>query len=311
MAAGRILGDGSRLFLVGAFCGLAIAVVVLVLALGAVYLVFRRGEDRDSLDENAPDHSTNAAMFERENHYAQNHMISVTQRKPGLIRCVHARLAFWVVGEAATHFYRPGFLSNIGTIHFARWVTPPGSPDLIFFSNYGGSWESYLEDFITRAHDGLTAIWSNSIGFPRRENLFQDGATDGERFKRYARRSMAPTRFWYSAYPDLTTDNIRTNADIRRGLSGAMTEDEATPGSPCSGRRPRPAAKLVSSEIQSLVFGGLGFLPFGTCLVVELPEEVATARPWLQFVSQHIAYNDGRRLRRQRGRDPGARRARP
>ncbi|MFL5077082.1 MAG: hypothetical protein ACJ8DS_17770, partial [Microvirga sp.] len=119
-------------FLVGAFGGLAIAVVVLVLALGAVYLVFRRGEDRDPLDENAPDRSINAAMFERENHCAQNHMISVTQRKPGLIRAFTARLAFWVVGEAATYFYHPGFLSDIGTIHFARWVTPPKSPDLIF-----------------------------------------------------------------------------------------------------------------------------------------------------------------------------------
>lgn len=285
-------------FLVGAFGGLAIAVVVLVLALGAVYLVFRRGEDRDPLDENAPDRSTNAAMFERENHYAQNHMISVTQRKPGLIRAFTARLAFWVVGEAATHFYRPGFLSDIGSIHFARWVTPPKSPDLIFLSNYGGSWESYLEDFITRAHAGLTGIWSNSIGFPRSENLFQKGATDGERFKRYARRSMAPTRFWYSAYPSLTTDNIRTNADIRRGLSGAMTEEEADTWLALFGSAARPVEKLVSSEIQSIVFGGLGFMPFGACLVVELPEEVDTARRWLQFVSQHIAYNDGRRLRR-------------
>ncbi|MFL5211577.1 MAG: Dyp-type peroxidase [Microvirga sp.] len=285
-------------FLVGAFGGLAIAIVVLVLALGAVYLVFRRGEDRDPLDENAPDRSINAAMFERENYYAQNHMISVTQRKPGLIRAFTARLAFWVVGEAATYFYHPGFLSDIGTIHFARWVTPPKSPDLIFLSNYGGSWESYLEDFITRAHAGLTGIWSNSIGFPRSENLFQKGATDGERFKRYARRSMAPTRFWYSAYPSLTTDNIRTNADIRRGLSGAMTEEEADTWLALFGSAARPVEKLVSSEIQSIVFGGLGFMPFGACLVVELPEKVDAARRWLQFVSQHIAYNDGRRLRR-------------
>ena len=84
---------------------------------------------------------------------------------------------------------------------------------------------------------------------------------------------MAPTRFWYSAYPSLTTDNIRTNADIRRGLSGAMTEEEADTGLPCSGRRPAPAAKLVSSEIQSIVFGGLGFMPFGTCLVCRAARE--------------------------------------
>jgi hypothetical protein len=72
-------------------------------------------------------------------------------------------------------------LSDIGTIHFARWVTVPGSRDLLFLSNYDASWESYLEDFITRAHTGLTGVWSNSIGFPRSENLVQKGATDGER----------------------------------------------------------------------------------------------------------------------------------
>ena len=131
-------------------------------------------------------------MFERENQrgYAQNHMISVTQRKPGFIRLLTTRLAFWAIGQFATRVSRPGFLRTIGTIHFARWITVPGKPDLLFFSNYDASWESYLEDFITRAHDGLTAIWSNSIGFPRSQNLFQGGATDGERFKRYARQSM-------------------------------------------------------------------------------------------------------------------------
>ncbi len=36
-----------------------------------------------------------------------------------------------------------------------------------------------------------------------------------------------PTAFWYSAYPDLTTANIRTNAAIRQGLGAALTESEA------------------------------------------------------------------------------------
>ena len=86
-------------------------------------------------------------MFERENQrgYAQNHMISVTQRKPGAIRWFTSRLVFWAVTQFASKKDRPGFLSDIGTIHFARWVTAPGSPDIVFFSNYGGSWESCLE----------------------------------------------------------------------------------------------------------------------------------------------------------------------
>jgi deferrochelatase/peroxidase EfeB len=287
----------------GLWSGFWVAFLLFVIIAGVAYGLLRRAEENDSLEERAPARATNAAMFERENHrgYAQNHMISITQRKPGAIRWFTSRLVFWAVGEFASRYYRPGFLSDIGTIHFARWVTTPGAPDVLFLSNYDASWESYLEDFITRAHAGLTAVWSNSIGFPRTENLIQGGATDGERFKRYARQSMVPTRFWYSAYPELTTTIIRSNAEIRRGLSGSMTEDEAIRWLSLFGSAARPAPKLFSSEIQSLVFGGLGFLKHGTCLLFDLPEDVRAARTWLARVAPNIAFNDGRRLASDRG----------
>ncbi|WP_426955583.1 Dyp-type peroxidase [Muricoccus radiodurans] len=297
--AGKWLGAflGGALPVLWTGLWMALLLVVVVVVIGLVRL--RDAESRDLVEERAPDRATNAALFVRENRVAQNHMISVTQRKPGLLRWFTARLVFWAIGQFATRYYRPGFLSDIGTIHFARWVTAPRSPDLIFLSNYGGSWESYLEDFITRAHAGLTAVWSNSIGFPRTSYLIQGGATDGERFKRYARRSMVPTRFWYSAYPELTTATIRTNAEIRRGLSGAMTEDESTRWLSLFGSAARPASKLVTNEIQSLAFGGLGFLRFGTCLVFDLPEDRGRARDWLASVRPHIAFGDGRRLGRE------------
>jgi deferrochelatase/peroxidase EfeB len=285
-------------FLEALWVGFWIALVAVLGAAGITYFLLVRAEERDAVDERTVEAAVNAAMFARENHCAQNHMISVTQRKPGLIRWFTSRLVFWAIAEFATRYYRPGFLSDIGTIHFARWVTPPGSPDVIFLSNYGGSWESYLEDFITRAHAGLTGVWSNSIGFPRTENLIQKGATDGERFKRYARHSMVPTRFWYSAYPSLTTSEIRTNADIRRGLSGTMTEDEAMLWLAQFGSAARPVSKLVSNEIQSLLFGGLGFKKFGACLLFDLPDDVVRARRWLRAITPYVAFNDGRRLRR-------------
>jgi hypothetical protein len=297
-----VLWAGVVGFACALWTGFWIALLVLVIVAGIAYALLRIAEDNDSLEERAPPRETLAGMFERENQrgYAQNHMLSITQRKPGAIRWFTSRLVFWAVGEFATHFYRPGFLSDIGTIHFARWVTAPGGPDVLFFSNYDSSWESYLEDFITRAHAGLTGVWSNSIGFPRAQNLIQGGATDGERFKRYARQSMVPTRFWYSAYPELTTTIIRSNAEIRRGLSGAMTEDEAIRWLTLFGSAARPSLKMVSAEIQSLVFGGLGFLKFGTCLLFDLPEQVETARKWLAMVRPEIAFNDGRRLESDR-----------
>ena len=290
------LGVFSWSFIVAAWQlgWLAFAVIVALAAL--LYLALRKAEANDSLETHSPPLPVNRAMFERENQCAQNHMLSVTRRKPGRLRWFTSRLVFFVIGLAAGRYYRPGFLSNIGTIHFARWVTVPGTRDVLFLSNYGGSWESYLEDFITKAHAGLTGVWSNTIGFPRTENLFQLGATDGDRFKRFARHSMVPTRFWYSAYPEITTATIRSNCLIRAGLSGVMTEDEALNWLSLFGSSARPASKLVSSDIQSLIFGGLGFLPFGTCLICELPDDKAKARAWLQAIRGDIAFNDGRRL---------------
>lgn len=285
------------------FRGALWTVLVWLVLIGAVvYVIFRRAEATDSLEERTAPRDILAGMFQRENRDGclQNHMVSVTQRKPGAIRWFTSRLVFWAVAQFATRKYRPGFLSDIGTIHFARWVTAPGSPDVLFFSNYGGSWESYLEDFITRAHAGLTAIWSNSIGFPRSENLIQRGATDGERFKRYARQSMVPTLFWYSAYPELTAAVIRKNAEIRRGLSGSMTEDEALDWLALFGSAARPADKLLSSEIQSMAFGGLGFMPHGTCLLYDLPDDIKQARKWLADICPEISFNDGRRYLKRR-----------
>ncbi len=270
----------------------------LLIVVGIAYFRFRSAEKSDWLSDRAPDPDEHAAILERENdpEHVQNHMLSATILKPGLLRKITIRLAFWVVAKVTAKNPRPGHLGDIGTIHFARWVNIPGTPVLLFFSNYGGSWESYLEDFITKAHQGLTAVWSNTTGFPRTSNLFLDGATDGERFKRYARQSMTYTPFWYSAYPKLTTSNIRINRMIRRGVAAAMTQDEAVRWLALYGSTPRPVEKLEVTQIQSIVFGGLGFKPCGQMLMIELPKSVADARAWLAEILPKIAFGDGRFL---------------
>ena len=281
----------------GLWSGAAILAVAIALLLGLVYWLLRRAEARDWISERAPDRAILREIVARENHFAHNHMVSLTERKAGLVRAFTARLAFWAIATLSPLLYRPGFLGPIGTIHFARWVTVPGTRDFIFFSNYGGSWEAYLEDFITLAHIGLTGVWSNTVGFPKSANLFQQGATDGERFKRYARQSMVPTRCWYTAYPTLTTDMIRANAAVRRGLTGAMTEDEASSWLCHFGSAIRPQDVLVAPQIQSLLFGGLGFLPHGALSLWALPRDRAAARAWLGDLMPLIGWGDGRRVR--------------
>ncbi len=166
------------------------------------------------------------AILEREDRTAQNHLTAISTMKRGTLRRLALRLTFYLISISAQKVFRPGFLADINTIHFARWVLVPGTNKLMFFSNYGGSWESYLEDFVAKAASGLTGVWSNTEGFPKTRWLFLDGARDGDRFKRWARRQQIPTLFWYSAYPDLNTSRIRINSKIRQGIAQA-TDSEA------------------------------------------------------------------------------------
>ncbi len=280
-----------------ACCGFWALVVVALATVATIILGYgalRRQEASDvAVDRPAPPGDI-SRILQRENRIAQNHLAALSVIKGGVVRQLTLRLGFWVIGQFAARFYAPGFLGPLGTIHFARWVRVPGTRDLLFLSNFGGSWESYLEDFISQAHGGLTGVWSNTQGFPRANNLFLDGATDGDRFKWWARRQQTPTSFWYSAYPTLTTANIRLNARIRQGLAVILTEDEARAWLALFGSAPRPVAALETNEIQSLAFGGLGFLPEGTCLAVRFCDDGAAARAFLRALLPSIAFADGR-----------------
>ena len=96
------------------------------------------------------------------------------------------------------------------------------------FSNFDGSWENYLGDFIDKAAKGLTAVWSNTAGFPRSRWLLLGGATDEHRFKAFARNSQIVTEVWYSAYKHLSVQNIINNSQIRKGLIGRQKPAETT-----------------------------------------------------------------------------------
>jgi hypothetical protein len=265
-----------------------------IVALGIAYVVFRRKETRDVPDRRAPDPHKVAAIVARENFHAHSHLAAVSVIKPGLLRRAALKAVFAAIAQLATNLYRPGWLGTLGTIHFARWLRVPNTRDLIFLSNYGGSFESYLEDFITKAHVGLTGVWSNTEGFPRTSNLVQQGASDGDFFKRWARRQQVPTGCWYSAYPQLTTTNIRTNAAIRQGLGTILTEEEARRWLLLFGAAPRPASALEVNEIQSLVFGGLAFLKYAMCIGFALGD--SGAREWLALVRKTVSFGDGRKL---------------
>ncbi|HSH61869.1 MAG TPA: hypothetical protein VK988_19920 [Acidimicrobiales bacterium] len=218
------------------FLGRAILVSILGLA-GSTVRQLRKEEIEDERRDRlrVPDWQTTYARWteeeelpgivRREDVKVQNHMVSVTRIKEGRFRLQALRLVLWAINLIARLTANKGSLGGISSIHFARWVITPDDKTLLFMSNFDGSWERYLNDFIDLAAEGLTAVWTNTdnaVGFPRTKWLVTAGARDEARFKAYARFSMVPTHTWYSAYPGLTVSNIDNNMRIRQDLFASL-----------------------------------------------------------------------------------------
>ena len=157
-------------------------------------------------------------MARHEDRVVQNHMISIVLVKPGILRAIVLRAGLWALGLAVRVFATNGYLGSMRTIHFAHWALVNNGNRLMFFSNFDGSWESYLDDFIEKAHGGLTLAWCNGVGFPPARFLIFDGASHGRRFKAWARHSMDLSRFWFSAYKDFTVNQIERQSRVAEGL---------------------------------------------------------------------------------------------
>ncbi len=284
---------GSMKMLLALIASVVLMVALTAAVIGGLAWKLRDQEKTDPARDFEQKASAAEDILKRENvaGTVQNHMFAVSRVKPGWLRALALRIVYRGIAALAGNF-RPGFLADIGTIHFARWVKLPGTNKLLFFSNYDGSWESYLEDFITKAHQGLTGVWSNTKDFPKAEWLINKGATDGARFKRWARRQQRPTQFWYSAYPKLTTNRIRTNASIRWGIAQAHCDSDAKTWIEQFGTLPQPEASLEMDEIQSLMFDGFATLTSSVCLLLQFEGGTPKARSWLGAITDHLTYGD-------------------
>lgn len=198
-------------------------VLIPVAIIWLVVLLWHETRDQPAANLGDKDHTGRLVEREDRTHIVQNHMASITIVKPGLFRQVTLRTVLRLV-DLAARISTNGTLLGIPSIHFAHWALIDNGRRLLFVSNFDGSWENYLDDFIDKASKGLTAIWSNTVGFPRARFLVCGGASDGARFKAFARDSQRYTNVWYSAYPDLTVHTIDNNSAIREDLFTPLDE---------------------------------------------------------------------------------------
>lgn len=215
----------------------------------------------------------------------QNPMIHVATLKPGwgtslalwmTLRSVNLRLKRYVVG-----------LSHIRSIHCARWVlmkTPhggrgslfrPKTRRLLFFSNYDGSWESYIDSFIddSEIRKFLVEIWKGAEDFPPNKS----GRPFLEPFKAWIHQKQVHTRVWYSAHvqgPQAHVGPAITDLHHTLRLRGLLAQGEV----------PAPAAE---EALRSFLSRG----------VFDPEPPLMSAREWLGCILTRRAPRErGRRL---------------
>jgi hypothetical protein len=185
-------------------------------------------EKDDDTEHSEADLEALEVLKNREDHrgLVQNQLTHVVAIKPGWFRMRTLKLVLWSIDFLAKHYYNEGNLGGIPSIHYARWMILEERRQLLFFSNFDGSWESYLGDFVDQAARGLTSVWSNTVGFPKARFLLERGARDEERFKNWTRHNQVETQIWYSAYPSLSVQNVNDNTKLRAGLARKPAGEE-------------------------------------------------------------------------------------
>ena len=200
---------------------------LILVALPFWLIALRIHENRDPSLDVLPDPRRLAELESFEDHWPINPFTAVGLVKPGRFRAVTARLVLFLISYGVRHLFNRASLAGVKTIHFARWVYIDGGRRVIFTSNYDGSQESYMDDFIDKIAWGLNVVFSNGYGYPPTRWLLFGGARHEREFKNFLRGHQLPSQVWYTPYPNLSAANVANNSAVRAGLSAEMAESDA------------------------------------------------------------------------------------
>ncbi len=133
------------------------------------------------------------------------------------------KFIFWV----ALKF--PSTLSGLITlslIHYARWVmigrnqfphldASQPKEDLkysymMFFSNFNGSWDQYVDSFTFAIPGGLDMFWKWNIRYPKSVPLTP--------FHKYIQYNQIESQHYYNAYPLATSNDVKSAKSVRTAL---------------------------------------------------------------------------------------------
>ena len=216
---------GNTLHLVGVPLLLLLLAPLLIIYAPLFAYQLRRREKCDPEIIPRPDVEQVRKLADLEDHDVSNQFSALGDVKPGLFRRLTVTFFIWILNYAARHIFNHGYLTRVKSIHFARWVFLDQKRRLFFASNYDGSLESYMDDFINKVAWGLNLVFSNGVGYPRTRWLIFDGAKHEQKFKYFIRRHQLPAEVWYNAHPGLTAFDLERNHQIRLGVEKSFMKE--------------------------------------------------------------------------------------
>lgn len=159
---------------------------------------------------------THPALVQMEDRVVQNQITVLSRNKPSAFRRLLLRAVLFGA-EANVRLF--GSRSGLPMIHFANWSILDGGELLLFESNFDGTWEKYIDDFIDNSYPGLDAIWGCGVGYPA------GGARNTEAFKAQIRSHQHPAQVFYSAYPDSTVQNVQDDLALAEAVRPLKEND--------------------------------------------------------------------------------------
>lgn len=141
------------------------------------------------------------------------------------------KFIFWMVGTRAFKSRLNGLLT-LSMIHYARWVIlrakdfPRLSKEqpretcrlgyMLFFSNFNGSWEQYVDSFSAAIPSGLDLLWWRNVAWPK--------SVPEQPFHRYVEFNQMWTDYYYSAYPMAASNDVKAGANVKRELTRLIAD---------------------------------------------------------------------------------------
>jgi hypothetical protein len=117
-------------------------------------------------------------------------------------------------------------LVTLSLIHYASWIViartkfphlGQGQPReklkyayMLFFSNFNGSWDQYVDSFTFAIPEGLDLFWFWNVKYPKSVPVTP--------FKNYIRYNQIETDHYYNAYPMAASNDVKSAQNVKSEL---------------------------------------------------------------------------------------------